>query len=278
MGRKGGVFSKQAGDMRRCPVTWHSHHSHGMLLAMNLRCVITFVAAANLGAATPLEAQSAMSPQEIHDRIVAAYATRAATALPAGDTLVSWYRSPALLHTVRRAADEITTGMLRADSLFGTARVQWVAGQPASFEVRWTKGDSVLIDIVGSAIGDTLRLNGATSLAMALPDLPWAVADYGMEDQLLPLLDSVGAAESIRIAVYRPFAAKWDTLEVTRQPLRGGTLFELQDSDGSRDWWTVSQGGVLVQLRREGQELERRPLETTPLFEVYIRLRQQLPE
>ena len=245
---------------------------------MNLRRASIVVAIASACVATELAAQVAMSARELHDRIVAVYVARAAVPLPAGDTLVSWYGNPVLLHTVRRTSDEITTGMLRADSLYGTARVRWAAGRPVSFETRWLQGDSVLVDIAGSSAGDMLRLSGTTDLVLRVPDLPWAIADYGMEDQLLPLLDALDSAEPHQVAAYRPFASKWDTLAVTRQPLVGGVLFELRNADGKRDWWLVSHEGALVQLRREGQEFERRPLETTPLFAVYRSLREQLPE
>ncbi len=263
-------FAAEAEGIRR------KHHQAGV--RVNLRRAVIVLAAASVCTGAQLEAQATMGPRELHDRIVAVYAARSAAPLPVGDTLVSWYGNPVLLHTVRRTSDEITTGMLRADSLYGSSRVRWVADRPTSFEVRWLQADSVLLDIAGSLVGDTLRLSGTTNLALGVPELPWAVADYGMEDQLLPLLDMAGVAEPLRIAAYRPFAAKWDTLVVTRQPLTGGVLYELRSSDGKRDWWLVSQEGALVQLRREGQALERRPLETTPLFAVYRYLREQLPE
>jgi hypothetical protein len=109
--------------------------------------------------------------------------------------------------------------------------------------------------------------------------MPWAIADYGMEDLTLPLLESLDLQKgAATIAAYRPYGAKWDTVKVTERAVGDGVLYELRGSDGKRDWWLVSGSGALVQLRREGQDFERRPLEQTALFEEYRRLRALLKQ
>jgi hypothetical protein len=95
-----------------------------------------------------------------------------------------------------------------------------------------------------------------------------------MEDLELPAAQSLQtspAGESM--LVYRPFAAHWDTLTLaSRTPVGDGVLLELRGSDGKRDWWLASAGGAILQMRREGQDFERRPLETTGLVAEYQRL------
>jgi len=230
-----------------------------------------------LGAASSVHAQA--NPQELHDRIVALFLSRAPRALPAGDTLVSWYGNPILFHTVRRGGSEIEMGMVRLDRLVGTAFVAWKSARPAAGEVRWTQGDSIVLDVRLAVDRDTLRVSGNQPHSWHLPAMPWAVADYGMEDLTLPLLESLDLQRgAVTIAAYRPYGAKWDTLQVTKRAVGDGVLYELRGSDGKRDWWLASPAGFLVQLRREGQDFERRPLEQTALFEEYRRLRALLKQ
>jgi hypothetical protein len=226
-----------------------------------------------LAAAGSVHAQA--NAQELHDRIVALFSSRAPRALPAGDTLVSWYGNPILFHTVRRGGSEIEMGMVRLDRLVGTAFVAWKNARPAAGEVRWTQGDAVVLD-VRLAVD---RVSGNQPHSWHLPAMPWAVADYGMEDLTLPLLESLDLQRGVvSIAAYRPYGAKWDTLQVTKRAVGDGVLYELRGSDGKRDWWLASPSGSLVQLRREGQDFERRPLEQTALFEEYRRLRALLKQ
>ena len=217
---------------------------------------------------------AAQNPQDLHDRIAALFSSRARRPLPAGDTLVSWYGNPVLFHTVRRGGSEIDMGMVRLDRLVGTAFVAWKNARPSVGEVRWTEGDSIVVDVRLAVDRDTLRVSGNQPHSWRLPTMPWAIADYGMEDLTLPLLESLDLQRGpVTIAAYRPYGAKWDTLQVTKRAVGDGVLYELRGSGGKRDWWLVSASGSLVQLRREGQDFERRPLEQTTLFEEYRRLR-----
>lgn len=227
-------------------------------------------------ALSPSGSEAQVSPDQVHDRIVGLYTAKANRQLPAGDTLVSWYGNPVLLHTVRYRENEIATGMVRADGLLGTETVTWSGGHPLKAEVLWTQGDSILSEVRMVVDGDSVRVAGTTSQSWIIPSTPWAVADYGMEDQVLPLLATVQSAGATTITIYRPFAAKWDTLHVTQRPLAGGAQFELQARDGKREWWLVTQSGFLVQIRREGQDFERRPLERTHLVREYVHLNSQI--
>lgn len=221
----------------------------------------------------------ALSAHELHDRIVAVFAARAMRTLPAGDTLVSWYGHPVLFHTVARSANRIRTGMVRADSLLGTAQVEWQAGRVVRALATWTRGDSTEAEVALTVQNDSIRVAGTTSSSCPVPSHPWGVADYGMEDLLVPTLSSLPpSASDTRVEVYRPYAAKWETLQVSRRPIGDGALYELREKDGKRDWWLVSPAGALVQIRREGQDFERRPLEETRLMSEYLRLSEQVSQ
>jgi hypothetical protein len=223
----------------------------------------------------PHRAWGQLGQRELHDRIVAVYQSRAVRPLPHGDTLVSWYGNPVLFHIVARRADTVETAMVRADSLLGTARVVWHGGMPLSASIWWGKGSEATTTLEVILDTDTIRSRGSQVNQWPRPTLPWAIADYGMEDQVLPLLPQLPTGSLI--AVFRPFAAKWDTLAVASQALGAGVLYELRKPDGKRDWWLVSRAGTLLQIRREGQNFERRPLELTPPYEEYRALKALLP-
>jgi len=233
---------------------------------------------AGLAGVVPGAAAQTLSAHELHDRIVAVFSARATRPLPIGDTLISWYGHPILFHTVARSGNGVREGMLRSDSLLGTAEVEWHAGRVSHATARWTHGDSVEADVELTVQGDSISVTGTTSSARATPPGPWGVADYGMEDLLVPTLRLLpGRTEAAKITVYRPYAGKWEDLQVSQRVVGDGVLYELRDADGKRDRWLVSHGGDLVQLRREGQDFERRPLEETRLTPEYNRLKQLLP-
>jgi hypothetical protein len=225
------------------------------------------------GVAPGLSAQE-MTPEEIHDRISRVIAERAPRALPRGDTTVTWTRGPILYHTVRARGNVVRSGFLRNDSVLGLASVSWRDGAPISFDVSWRQRDSILFSLAGTRRGSVLRLRGARSDSILIPALPWGVADYGSEEHLVPLLRRLGPRpEPWTLAVYRPFARKWDTLQVRlgSGPEGSLTVREMLRPDSAT--WIISGTGELLRLLRNGGSVERRPLENTRLYPLYWRLR-----
>jgi hypothetical protein len=100
-----------------------------------------------------------------------------------------------------------------------------------------------------------------------------------MEDLSLPAVAALPPPPGAQsIVMYRPYAAHWDTLTLTSRTTVGdGVLYDLRASDGKHDWWLIGPDGAILQIRREGQDFERRPLETTPLMPEYLRLVPLLP-
>ncbi len=220
----------------------------------------------------------APSPERIHEVLSTFVRSAATRPLPSGDTLVSWYKQPILLHLVERTPDHIAEAMIRGEAYLGTASVTYRAGRPVSGAVLWTSGDSVAAQVRFTTTPSTLTLEGTTNAQFASLAAPWGIADYGMEDLLLPTLQALaGVPQPWTVLVYRPFAAKWDTLTVTTAPVSDASLITLTSRDGRRDWWLLSAEGALVQMLREGQDFERRPLELTPLWAVYQRLLPLVP-
>jgi hypothetical protein len=220
-------------------------------------------------------AQEPMSAQELHDRLVAVIERVAVRPVPAGDTLVSWFRGPVLYTTVARTREHVSSSLVRNDSVVGTAEATWAEDSLRTMDVLWSRGDSVTLSFRAVVYDGTIdvRREGTHSI-WDVPSGRWAIADYGMEDQLLPLLESLPEDRDERLAIYRPFAAKWDTVGVTVAPAEQARVVTITAADGERFRWIISPKGVIVRITRDRHpESERRPLELTSPFADYLRLR-----
>ena len=243
---------------------------------MRILLVLIVLLGAPCGAVR-LGAQTAtMHPQEVHDRIVAFISSSAIRSVAAGDTFVTWSPDPVLISTVRRGQDRVESGLIRADGMVGSADASWHRGVQTSVRVRWTHGAEEPLTLHARLEGGRILLRGSRDTALVVPSLPWAIADYGMEDQLLPLIDVLAdRAEPRTVLVYRPYPNRWDSLTVAVEAIPGGRRATLVESEGTRWTWVISDGGALVQiLRSEHPGIERRPLETTARMADYLRLRQ----
>ena len=227
-------------------------------------------------ATAPLPAQRSLPPAVLHDRIVAILARNSAGVFPPGDTLVSWYaQGPILYHVVRRRADTLSAAMVRNDPMIGRADVVW-RDEPQAARVLWYEQDTVLTRLEIRVAGDSIDITGTRTARWPVPTLPWAIADYGLEDLALPLVAGAGEGP-VTVTIFRPVPFKWDTLTLTSQAVGAGRLHEFRDGEGKREWWLTGPSGALLLLRREGQRFERRPLETTPLELEYHALLPLLP-
>jgi len=212
-----------------------------------------------------------MPPQELHDRITAVLVRCAGHPVPSGDTSVVWSPIPNLYVTVRRSPDTLASSLVRADSMVGTAVASWSGGRQSSIRLRWTKADSILLELDFRADSAGLTVTGSRNLHLSTPDLPWAVADYGMEDQLLPLYENLVSRTSV--AIYRPFPSKWDTVEVVARRTDQAIVISEVERGGEEYRWVVTLDGALVrQVRSRYPKWERRPLELSSRWTDYLRL------
>jgi hypothetical protein len=121
-----------------------------------------------------------------------------------------------------------------------------------------------------------MHLAGARDTTLQAPSLPWAVADYGMEDQLLPLIQAAGVdARRVRLAIYRPYPSKWDTITIACRRTQGAMLATETEPDREHFFWTITADGALVRLTRDRhRDFERRPLDMSERVADYLRLRE----
>lgn len=125
-----------------------------------------------------------------HDQIVAYFRAVPAGVMPPGDTLVTWRSDgPILYHTASRSGASVRAGMFRNDALIGAATVDWTAASPIAFSVRWL-GNAPLT-LRGRVEGKEIVLSGSRNERETIPAGLWAVADYGMDDLLLPLVSTL---------------------------------------------------------------------------------------
>jgi hypothetical protein len=193
--------------------------------------------------------------------------------LSGNDTLVTWAPDPVLFHTATYASGVLRAGLLRGDRMVGTAEVRWDANSPRAFEAVWTSPDSPSKTVRGTRAGAEIRISGSRDTTLAVPGLPWAVADYGMESLLTPLLGAHPATRGTwRAVILRPYGLKWDTLEVQTERTAAALVVRTGAAGSPREVYVVS-GRRLLWLRQPATKAERRPLEGSSSFDEYTRLR-----
>lgn len=215
-----------------------------------------------------------MSNGELHDRIVAVMARRIVLP-PATDTFVSWEgRGPVLYHTVTRWSDSIRVGLQRNDSLFGTTTVRFANGRVRAASVRWVDHGVLQRAVEIEVAGDTVLVRDSVRRAFVRPTGLWTVADYGMDDLLVAVLQPLPSGTPQMMHVLRPYGLKWDSLTVRVSDQKGARTIEVVSAPDDTSRFVVADDGTLVQeLRSKYPANERRPLEETRAFALYLTLR-----
>jgi hypothetical protein len=159
--------------------------------------------------------------------------------------------------------------------MLGTAHVEWVGTGVARFAILWTRADTLRGEKVDSAIavrgqveGDSLRLAAPAVQAFVLPALPWAIADFGMEEQLIPLFRSLAASQPPQpVAIFRPYHLRWDTVMVTIRDSAGLRIGVTRGADKNHEVWFIDHEGHLLYVRRVDQPGDRIPLPLSARYE-----------
>lgn len=87
---------------------------------------------------------------------------------------------------------------------------------------------------------------------MTMPTGPWLVADYGMEDQALPLVQQF-ETDSLphEVAVYRPYARKLNVVTMAVKKRPWGHVVNVSEPEGKVDHWQVTREGALVRITND---------------------------
>ena len=234
-------------------------------------------------AAYPLAAQSADDVRAFHDRAAGAIRELSSRPLTPGDTFLTWNPKPGgLIHTISVTASSVRASLLRGDGMIGTADVRWGGGCPTGFDVEWTTRDSVTgkaqldLESHGTIVRDTLRVSGSKPAAFPLPAGLWAVADFGMEEALIPILRAMAPTTGWQtVAVFRPWHGRWDSVSVAVHDTAGVRVVESRavvafgDGKQSYELMILNPRGDLLSIVRFDQPNERRPMEGTMRYEEY---------
>ena len=232
-----------------------------------------------LALAAPMTAQTPEQLQAFHDRASSLIAQMASRPMTPGDTFLTFSPEPgSLIHSVRVDSGLVESTLLRGDRMEGTARVEWQGARVSRFEVVWTRADTLRGSGVDSAIcvrgqvdGDSIRISSPTPRTLAAPSLPWAVADFGMEEQLIPLFRTLPAGVPAQpVALLRPYHVRWDTVTVAVRDSAGLRVAATFGRDKAREVWVIDQDGRLLYVRRVDQPGDRLPL---PNSERYAEMR-----
>ena len=229
-----------------------------------------------LSSASRVLAQSPDQLQTFHDQATALIVEMASRPLTPGDTLLTFNPDPGgLIHTVQVSRALITSSLLRADRMMGTSHVEWTGNRVGRFAVLWTRADTLRGAEVDSAVavrgrldGDSIRLEAPLTRTLVVPTIPWAVADFGMEEQLIPLFRSLPASQPARtVAILRPYHLRWDTVMVSTRDSAGLRIAVTRGKDKNHEVWFLDQEGRVLYVRRVDQPGDRIPLPLSARYE-----------
>ena len=237
------------------------------------RCA-TVAGLALLTSACAATDESLPRSNDAHDRAVGIMRQLANRDMAGTDTFATWAPDLKLFHTASYAADSSSAGLLRADGMVGTAVVRQGAEGPTAFDVVWTTPGAAPNAVRGTRAGNQIRITGSRDTTFAVPQLPWAVVDHGMESLLAPLMQADSARAARRLVLFRPYALRWDTLDVTVERVSGVVI--ARAGTGRERFELVFSPRRLLWMRYPEMNTERRPLEGTAAFADYERVRAAL--
>lgn len=171
--------------------------------------------------------------------------------LPAGDTTHST-GTMSFVHTVHEAGGAMESGFVRPDGMLTTVRAAYRHGLPTRYEMLSTQGLKEPVRRTVLAENGRLRVSGDRDTVMPLPEGPWAVADYAMHEHLAPALARLAGEGQVRaaLAVYRPYPMRWDTVDVTVQPVTDDVLLATLRSGEVLEMMLLEKDGTLVYVER----------------------------
>jgi hypothetical protein len=231
--------------------------------------------------AAPVAAQTPDQLRTFHDQAAGLIARMAARPLTEGDTFLTFNPEPGgLVHTTRVTAGGVESSLLRGDRMEGTARVDWLQGRVTDFDILWTRADTLrgpkidsAVAVRGRIVGDSIVVTAPAQRALATPSLPWAVADIGMEELLIPLLRSLQPGSlPQQVAVLRPYHLRWDTVTVTVRDTAGLRVADARHG-GDHEIWVLTGSGQLLCVHRVDHPGDRLPL---PNSDRYVELQANL--
>ena len=211
--------------------------------------------------------------REFHDHVVGLLQS-AASELPSGDTLITFAnQGPILYHIIDAQSALITSCMLRNDPMIGVTTTRWSDARITAFDVSWSRSGESEYSLHGEVSPAGISITGSHDTVLAIPEIPWTVADYAMEEHLVPLLSRAPLGSGpASVAILRPYPFKWDTVQVAVKDTSGVRFASVTDGSGKRSGMVIIAGPRLLFTGGSDRSSIKRPLELTPLFSEYERV------
>ena len=184
--------------------------------------------------------------------------------LPGADTSVTVepeHNSPILLHTTARDRQAVTASLARNDGMVGVAHAAFDGAVVRSYDATWADTGHSLVTRQVVRRGNVLRVtrSGSRDTVVAVPGRAWGIADYSMQELLVPVLLALPRDTAARdFAVYRPFAAHWDTGIVVVHERAGMLIFTLTVGSGGAEVLVVTPDGDYLYGENSGPDSAKR--------------------
>ena len=177
-----------------------------------------------------------------------------ARALPGSDTMYTVGAATGgtmLLHTTARESGVVRTGMARNDGMVGTAVLRYTGAMADEYDAVWTDSTETVDRYGMTRQGQQLALwHGSAVATLTAPTAVWAVADYGFEEMLAPVVLARGAdTTAVPFAIYRPFPKHWDLATLTVRRANGVVGALIQMKDGPEAQLIFTEEGQLLFAR-----------------------------
>lgn len=160
--------------------------------------------------------------------------------LPGADTSITFEmqrKTIILLHTTERSHSSITASLTRNDGVVGIASVGVSGSHITDYHATWADTSGLrtqAITVRDSSL--VLVRQGQRDTSVAPPaGAAWGIADYAMNELLAPVLLAVPRdGKAHPFAVFRPFAAHWDTGTAMARSRGGFVVIALEFAGADR--------------------------------------------
>ena len=168
---------------------------------------------------------------ESEHHIAAPLARLLARALPGRDTTFTFgtrdgkVTGVIFVQTERFDSARVESGIARAYGMVGTVQATYDRGRPRSYEATWTDSAARPVNHRLTVQGDRLVIHEdlaldtlpkpATDTTIAVPSGPWMIAEYAMDELLVPIARTLPHDTLLhRVMIFRPTPRHWDTVRV----------------------------------------------------------------
>lgn len=155
----------------------------------------------------------------------------------------------------------IESAFARADGMIGTVRASYRRGQARDYDAVWTDSTARPVHHRLTVQGHSIAVHEDLSLdtlvrptidtTIAVPDSAWAIAEYAMDELLVPVTRTLPRDTIRNVVVFRPTPRRWDTVRVRLKDLTVNgrhalVVYVFSEREPKPTVLIVSQDGTLL--------------------------------